>query len=1050
MDAKRLHTFFVPHTQKNIITNISDTTMKKRFFSLLGVIIIICIVSCEKKEQEVPVTSVSIIQATAEMIIGETVQLSATVQPSNATDNTITWTSSKQTVATVSNGKVTAVAEGFSTITASCGGKSATCLVTVSKGYVAVSSVALNKTEIVLEKDKTETLIATVNPSDATDQTVTWSSSASSVASVDNRGKVTAVAGGNAVITAKAGDKQATCTVTVIVPVESISLDRESVTLEEEATTTLVATVKPDDATDKSVSWSSSNNEVATVEENGKVIAIKEGEATITAKAGEKTVTCKVIVQKKFIAVTSVTLNKVELALEKGQSEVLVATVKPDNATNKSVYWTSSNEEIASVDQSGIVVAKNGGGATITATSGDCKATCSLSVTVPVQSITLNKETLELEVGGTETLFAAVYPNDATDKTISWSSQNESVASVDQNGKVLGVSQGSSIIIAAHDNIKVNCVVTVVHYDSNIIRFVDAKVKEKLVSAFDTNQDGELSYDEASAVSSAEAIKSAFGNIKTYNSFDEFRYFTGIPQIIPEMFSGWTMLSSIALPEQIQSVGKSAFDNCVKLSTIDIPEGVTSIAESAFSGCINLISIALPSSLTSIGSRAFSRCNNLASITIPEGVSTIDICTFYECGSLSSITIPESVSSCRDGAFFGCNNLNDIYISSLESWLNISFGDSFGTHPFEYNQTGGRLFLSGIEIKNVVIPTSVSKISSYAFYHCSSITSISIPESISKIGAYAFSGCNNLASVIIPESVSTIEEGTFYQCGSLSSVSIPESVSIIGRYAFGFCYSLTSVDIPESVYTIDYGAFQGCSGITTISIPESVTTIGSMAFAESSNLTSVTIPGSVTSFGNYVFEKCSSLTSVVVLNGVSHLGKGAFRNCTSLKSITLPESLISFGEQIFQGCTSLTSIIIPEGVTSIGQYSFDGCTSLTSVTLPKNVSFIGKCAFQFCSSLTSIAIPESITTISSYVFQHCDSLTSIVIPDKVTVIDEGAFRYCGSLTSVTVKAIAVPNGSYAMFGETNCLIYVPSGSVDAYKTAKYWSNYATRIRAIQD
>lgn len=268
--------------------------MRKYLFSIIGIIILL--VSCEKKEQEVPVSSVSITQATAEMKIGETIQLSASVQPSNATEKTVSWTSSNQTVAIVAGGKVTALAEGSSTITASCGGKSATCQVTVSKSYVAVTSVALNKESTSLNKGESETLVATVKPDDATDKTVIWSSSETSVVTVDNSGKVTAVAGGDAVITAKAGDKHAICTVSVTVPVESIALDKENLSLEEEGTATLTAILKPDDATDKTVIWSSIDPSIATVT-NGGITAMKTGETDIIAETyNGKEAKCHVIV----------------------------------------------------------------------------------------------------------------------------------------------------------------------------------------------------------------------------------------------------------------------------------------------------------------------------------------------------------------------------------------------------------------------------------------------------------------------------------------------------------------------------------------------------------------------------------------------------------------------------------------------------------------------------------------------------------------------------------------------------------------------------------
>ena len=415
--------------------------------------------SCEK-EKDVAVTSVSLSQPTAEMIIGENVQLTATVLPSDATDKTVTWASSKQSVATVSgSGKVTAVAEGVSIITASAGGKSATCTVTVSKKVIPVTSVDLNKTSMTLVKGTTEALVATVKPDDATDKTVTWSSSNPAIASVDSDGRVTGVAGGEVTIYAKAGGKEAKCVVTVIVPVASVSLNKESITLVEGESETLVATIQPDDVTDKAVSWSSSNDQIATVDGSGKVTAIKAGEATITAMAGDKTAACKIAVSKKVIAVSSIELNKNTLELKKGESETLEATVKPDDATDKTITWASSDSNVASVEN-GKVTAVGGGSAIITAKAGEVEAGCSVTVTVPVSSVALDKITLSLVEGEEFTLTASVKPDDATDKNVVWNSTNLSVATVAE-GKVKALKEGTTTITAKAGEKTASCSVTV-------------------------------------------------------------------------------------------------------------------------------------------------------------------------------------------------------------------------------------------------------------------------------------------------------------------------------------------------------------------------------------------------------------------------------------------------------------------------------------------------------------------------------------------------------------------------------------------------------------
>ncbi|MBR5924233.1 MAG: Ig-like domain-containing protein [Bacteroidales bacterium] len=245
-------------------------------------------------------------------------------------------------------------------------------------GRIAVSSVELNETSLKINVGGSETLVATVKPNNATDKTISWTSSDNATVSVDEVGKITGIKEGAATITAKAGDKTVECKVLVCIPVSSVELDKTEYVLALGETAPLVATVKPENATDKTVTWISSNPEVATVDEAGKITAVKEGVSTITAKAGDRTARCSVTVY--CIPVTSVELNKTNLAIVVPYSERLVATVNPDNATDKTLTWSSSDYEIATVDYTGKVTAVKQGTATITAKSGERSAACSVVV----------------------------------------------------------------------------------------------------------------------------------------------------------------------------------------------------------------------------------------------------------------------------------------------------------------------------------------------------------------------------------------------------------------------------------------------------------------------------------------------------------------------------------------------------------------------------------------------------------------------------------------------------------------------------------------------
>lgn len=411
------------------------------------------------KEKTVSVTGVSLDKTSLSMTEGDTYTLTATVSPSNATNKSVTWSSSSTSVATVSgSGVVTAKAAGSATITVTTvdGGKTATCSVTVQAKTVAVTGVSLDKTTLSMTVGDTQTLTATITPSNATDKSVTWSSSNTSVAMVSSSGVVTAKAAGSAMITVTTNDgaKKATCSVTVnaaTVPVTGVSLDKTSLSMTVGDTQTLTATVTPSNATNKNVTWSSSNTSVATVDSNGKVSGIKVGTAVITVKTedGGKTSTCSVTVNP--ISVTGVTLNETSLTMTVGDTQALTATVTPSNATDKSVTWSSSNTSVAAVSSSGVVTAKAAGSATITVTTvdGGKKATCSVSVvaaTVSVTGVSLNKASMSLVIGGTERLTATVTPSNATNKNVTWSSSNTSVATVDSNGNVSAINVGTAVI----------------------------------------------------------------------------------------------------------------------------------------------------------------------------------------------------------------------------------------------------------------------------------------------------------------------------------------------------------------------------------------------------------------------------------------------------------------------------------------------------------------------------------------------------------------------------------------------------------------------------
>jgi uncharacterized protein YjdB len=380
----------------NLILNSLNINVIMKKFRMLATVLAIAVfavelVSCGKNEEpQVEVTSVTVTPTTLALKAGEKQTLTVTVEPKDAANKTITWSSSAPVIAEVnaSTGEVTAKAVGSATITAAtANGKKATCAVTVTENVVEVTSVTVSAATLALKTGEKDTLRATVLPNDATNKTVTWSSSAPEIAEVNaSNGAVAAKAAGSATITATtANNKTATCAVTVtenVVEVTSVTVSPATLALKAGEKQTLTATVAPEDATDKTVTWSSSAPEIAEVNAStGEVTAKAAGSATITTTtANGKTATCAVTVS--VVEVTSVTVSPATLALKAGEKQTLTATVAPEDATDKTVTWSSSAPEIAEVNASTCeVTAKAAGSATITATANGKTATCAVTVT---------------------------------------------------------------------------------------------------------------------------------------------------------------------------------------------------------------------------------------------------------------------------------------------------------------------------------------------------------------------------------------------------------------------------------------------------------------------------------------------------------------------------------------------------------------------------------------------------------------------------------------------------------------------------------------------
>lgn len=422
------------------------------------------IISVEKKENIVHVTDIKITGSTS-VKVGSSITLKASITPSNATNNNVTWTSSDNSIANVDkNGIVKGINKGKVIITAKCDGISKTININVEENTVTihVNKITINGNSKI-ELGKTIKLTTIIDPNNATITNVNWSSSNTNIATINSSGEVTPKAVGTVTITAECDGKTATKKIevyknTTTIPVSSVSITGASETTLGN-TITLTANITPSNATNKTVNWTSSNNNIATVN-NGVVTPKSTGTVTITAECDEKTATKPITVKSSIVSVTSITLTGSN-SVNVGSTIQIVATVSPSNATNKTLTWSSSNTNVAVVNN-GVVTGKSAGRVAITATANNgVSKNIMIDVTNPVQDFSIIQQKTQLNVGEVFT-----YTTSNNGRTITWSSSNSNVLSITSQGVATAKAAGT-VTLTVTDGFKTsNITVKVVQTDS--------------------------------------------------------------------------------------------------------------------------------------------------------------------------------------------------------------------------------------------------------------------------------------------------------------------------------------------------------------------------------------------------------------------------------------------------------------------------------------------------------------------------------------------------------------------------------------------------------
>ena len=1024
-------------------------------------------------DKDIVVTSVSLNKTSLTLEVGENYTLVVTVSPSNATDKSVTWSSTNSSVAAVSGGKVTAKSEGTTTITATAhNGKKASCTITVNESApeaIEVTSVSLNKTSLTLEIGESETLTATVMPSNATDKSVTWTSSDQAVATVVN-GKITAVGSGIATITATASNgKKASCTITVIEPapevieVTSVSLNKTSLTLEIGESETLTATVMPSNATDKSVTWTSSDQAVATVA-NGKITAVGSGIATITATASNgKTAICKVTVNAAIPEIT-----QVEGATIDGTDIFMLVDHMTDSVAllNKVTVSSGRWDLYSDILGQNRIPTKIAAGSNGKLQNGD-----------NVFYIMLENENGDLAEVYTLTVYRSY--------AVAVNYYNHKDVLVHSDTAYTGYEYILNFDYTA-PGYTFNCwTENGVTYRPRVLwndMVLHAEMTANSYIVYLNTDGGTLTQPQVSVIYDAEYVLP----VPEYQGYTFLGWYIDETQLTDK--SGHSLFSwlyaedssvtakwqinqytvTAEYNEQAGSVtgtGNYDFGTKVTLKALAPNLGYTFSGWYHGSNCLTTETIyTFTLSAEDVNLTAKYDVNDEMSVFTFSSTPTACVITGIQDKSVTELIVPDYVTEIEEGAFSGCSSLTSITLpfvgkdaSATAASGSTLFGYIFGANTFNgsistrqyYAQNKYSTYYIPISLRNVTITGGA--ILYGAFYYCSELTNIVLPNDITAIGNYAFYHCENLAEITIPDAVTTINSYAFYFCSTLTSIIIPNAVTSLGASAFAGS-GLTRLTIGNGVQTIEESTFSNCSGLIDVNIPNTVTAIGGLAFNNCTGLLRITIGDGVTTIGQRAFNSCRNLTSLIIPKNVVEIDNTAFINCGKLGSIEvdsdnsvyhsnnncmidtadrvlvlgcknsiLPQddSVTSIGDFAFYSCDELTSLSIPDNITEIGNSAFYNCQKLSIITFSRNLSKIGSSAFAYCVNLMNIALPKSLNELGTSVFYNCTALTTVIFEGVLTNITDNMFNYCSNLTSVIIPKGVISIGRYAFNGCSN-------------------------------
>lgn len=421
-----------------------------------------------------------------------------------------------------------------------------------------------------------------------------------------------------------------------------------------------------------------------------------------------------------------------------------------------------------------------------------------------------------------------------------------------------------------------------------------------------------------------------------------------------KVYQNGSLVTDYVLPSGTLEIPDLTFYMNKDLLSVTMPSTISRIGIAAFRECTKLVSANMPDGLTMIDERAFYNCNKLTGISFPQKLETIKSSAFSGCSSLTEICFGKGIKSIEQDAFYGCESVSKVDIGDVGNWCNVEFGGkpSGGLQAGNPLTLSKRIYLNGVELTELTIPSSVTKIKDYVFNNCIYLKKLVIPNGVTSIGDYAFSCCSGLTSIDVPSTIVTLGEGAFYKCSGITTFNLPENLSELSPYLFYQCPNLQSVTTHAGINSIGDYAFSGCNKLNSFIIPDGVEIIRKYAFQDCSSLSSINVPSSVKTMSVGAFNGCSGLKALYItdmaawscIKYVYQYNQGAGTG-TAMQPQFMASNPLYYAHNLYLNNQKVTQLVIPTGVTDITPIAFWGLTDVESVIIPSTVKCVGYNAF---------------------------------------------------------------------------------------------------------